>query len=70
MFPMENQKLILKAKELKNLACIECTKKWINDHDGSTDPINDISECYSAGLITSKLKDRLINEVIKIKQTS
>ena len=55
------------AEKLNQLACKECTKGWISDLDKSTDPIKDILDCFENGLITDKLKDRLIKETNEIK---
>ena len=55
------------AEKLNNLACKECTKGWMSDRDQSTDPIKDILDCFENGLITNKLKDRLIKETNEIK---
>tara|TARA_B100000965_G_scaffold205841_1_gene171872 strand:+ start:1427 stop:1624 length:198 start_codon:yes stop_codon:yes gene_type:complete len=63
---MELSKLHLKAEELKNLACKECTKGWLKNHDSLSDPIEDINMCFDAGLISTKLKDRLVKEVFEI----
>ena len=64
---MESQRAETIAEDLKNLACISCTQGWIERHDGLTDPIQDIKDCADLGLITQKLRDRLINEVQDIK---
>tara|TARA_B100000212_G_scaffold121986_1_gene91419 strand:- start:269 stop:472 length:204 start_codon:yes stop_codon:yes gene_type:complete len=64
---MINNKLIGIAEKLNQLACKECTKGWLSDRDKSTDPIEDILDCYENGLITNKLKDRLIEEINHIK---
>mgnify|MGYP001183942054 FL=1 len=63
---MEISKLKIKAQELQDLACKTCTKGWLEKHDNLTDPIGDINLCFSAGLISSKLKERLIKEVLEI----
>ena len=55
------------AEKLNQLACKECTKGGISDRDKSTDPIKDILDCFENGLITNKLKDRLIKETTEIK---
>tara|TARA_B100000579_G_scaffold422215_1_gene423971 strand:- start:710 stop:913 length:204 start_codon:yes stop_codon:yes gene_type:complete len=60
---MENLKAKYLSKELNELACKGCTKGWLDKHDGLSDPIHDIIECGSLGLITSERKERLINEV-------
>ena len=54
------------AKELNELACKGCTEGWLQKHDGSTDPIQDINDCRSFGLITPELQERLVNEVKEI----
>ena len=66
---MSNYKLKIKADILNQLACKECTKKWINDHDKSTNPLQDILDCFEKGLISERLKNRLINEVQEINNT-
>ena len=62
---------ILKAKalaqQLNELACKGCTKGWLENHDGLTDPIQDINDCGSFGLITPERQERLVNEVKEIK---
>ncbi len=63
---MEIAKLKLKAKELSDLACKSCTKNWLENHDGSSDPIDDINLCFKAGFISKKLKERLIEEVLEL----
>ena len=55
------------AEKLNQLACKECTRGWLNDHDKSTDPINDILNCFEKGFISNILRDRLIREVQEIK---
>ena len=64
---MINNKLIGIAEKLNQLACKECTKGWMSDRDQSTDPIREILDCFQNGLITNKLKDRLIKEINEIK---
>ena len=54
------------AKELNELACKGCTEGWLEKHDGLSDPIQDIIDCGSLGLISPERKDRLINEVKEI----
>ena len=54
------------AKELNELACKGCTEGWLEKHDGSTDPIQDINDCGSFGLITPERQERLVNEVKEI----
>tara|TARA_Y100000589_G_scaffold117896_1_gene111982 strand:- start:305 stop:508 length:204 start_codon:yes stop_codon:yes gene_type:complete len=64
---MINKNLTDIAETLNQLACKECTKGWISEHDNSTDPIEDILDCFENGLITDKLKNRLIKETNEIK---
>ena len=64
---MINKNLTDIAETLNQLACKECTKRWISEHDNSTDPIEDILDCFENGLITDKLKNRLIKETNEIK---
>ena len=64
---MINKNLRDIADTLNQLACKECTKGWIFDRDKSTDPLDDILACFENGLITNKLKDRLIKETNEIK---
>ena len=54
------------ADELNELACKGCTEGWLDKHDGLSDPIQDINECGSLGLITAERQERLINEVKEI----
>ena len=54
------------ANELNELACKGCTEGWLGKHDGLSDPIQDINECGSLGLITLERQERLINEVKEI----
>tara|TARA_Y100001933_G_scaffold219312_1_gene227929 strand:+ start:341 stop:544 length:204 start_codon:yes stop_codon:yes gene_type:complete len=63
---MTNLNLVAKSKELNDLACKECTKGWIQKHDKKTSPIDDVNNCYEEGLISLKLKDRLIKEIEEI----
>tara|TARA_Y100000589_G_scaffold310846_1_gene329638 strand:+ start:2835 stop:3041 length:207 start_codon:yes stop_codon:yes gene_type:complete len=65
---MKFSDLEIKANELKNLSCKECTKGWLKSHDDLTNPIEDISNCFDNGLISLTLKDRLIREVKEIKK--
>ena len=64
---MDRQKAKALAKDLKELACIECTRGWLEKHDGVTDPIQDIKSCGDLGLITPQLEQRLIGEVEAIR---
>ena len=66
---MSNNNLKRIANILNQLACKECTKKWINDHDKSTNPVQDILDCFENDLISERLKNRLINEVQEIYNT-
>jgi hypothetical protein len=63
---MDNLKARSLASELNELACKGCTEGWLEKHDGLSDPIQDINECESLGLITLERKERLINEVKEI----
>ena len=54
------------ANELNELACKGCTEGWLKKHDGLSDPIQDINECRSLGLITPERQERLISEVKEI----
>ena len=54
------------ANELNELACKGCTEGWLEQHDGSTDPIQDINECRSFGFISSERQERLLNEIKEI----
>ena len=54
------------AKELNELACKGCTEGWLENHDGLTDPIQDINDCGSLGYITPERQERLVNEVKEI----
>tara|TARA_Y100001970_G_scaffold289980_1_gene422031 strand:+ start:2667 stop:2882 length:216 start_codon:yes stop_codon:yes gene_type:complete len=69
MISMELSKLQFKAEELKNLACKACTKGWLQNHDNLSDPMEDINMCFDAGLISTKLKDRLVKEVLEINSS-
>ena len=60
MDPQEAKDL---ATNLKELACIECTKGWLKEHPGLKDPIQDIKDCGALGLISQELQVRLINEI-------
>ena len=55
------------AKDLNELACKGCTEGWLEKHDGVTDPIQDINNCGSLGLISLERQERLVNEVKEIK---
>ena len=57
------------AKDLKGLACIECTKKWLKDNQRLVEPIESIKEICSLGLITQELQERLITEIKTINKT-
>tara|TARA_Y100000589_G_scaffold299957_1_gene309761 strand:+ start:1081 stop:1287 length:207 start_codon:yes stop_codon:yes gene_type:complete len=57
------------GEQLNQLACRECTKGWLEDHDNLTQPITDIIECFNNGFITEELKDRLLKEVNELKMT-
>ena len=63
---MDGLKAMSLANELNELACKGCTKGWLGKHDGQSDPIQDIKECGSLGLITLERQERLINEVKEI----
>ena len=63
---MEISQLKIKAEELNDLACKSCTKNWLESHDKLSDPLEDINLCFKAGLISSKLRDRLINGVLEL----
>ena len=54
------------SEVLKGLACKGCTEGWLQKHPSLSDPIGDIKTCYSMGLITSDLQERLISEVREI----
>tara|TARA_B100000214_G_C23768176_1_gene535456 strand:- start:41 stop:244 length:204 start_codon:yes stop_codon:yes gene_type:complete len=64
---MDSLKAKSLAKELNELACKGCTEGWLEKHDGLSDPIQDINDCGSYGLITPERQERLIKEVIEIK---
>tara|TARA_Y100001970_G_C14113237_1_gene792107 strand:+ start:276 stop:497 length:222 start_codon:yes stop_codon:yes gene_type:complete len=63
---MELQKAESLAKDLKELACISCTKSWLEGNGDIKEPIQMIKTCGELGLIPSELKERLINEVQEI----
>ena len=63
---MDNMKAKSLASELNELACKGCTEGWLKNHDGKSDPIQDIIECGSLGFITPERKERLINEIKEI----
>ena len=63
---MDKIKAMSLANELNELACKGCTEGWLEKHDGITDPIQDINECRSFGLITPERQERLVNEVKEI----
>ena len=54
------------AKDLNELACKGCTEGWLEKHDPSRDPIQDINDCASFGFITAERQERLVNEVKEI----
>ena len=58
------------AKVLNELACKGCTEGWLEEHDGFTDPIQDINDCASFGLITRERQKRLVDEVKEINAES
>ena len=64
---MDSHKAKTLAGELNELACKGCTEGWLEKHDGKSDPIQDIIECGSLGLITPERKERLIDEINEIK---
>ena len=64
---MDSLKAKKLAGELNELACKGCTEGWLEKHDGKSDPIQDIIECGSLGLITPERKERLIDEINEIK---
>ena len=64
---MNIQKAKILAANLKGFACIGCTEAWLGEHDNLTDPIQDIKDCASFGLITVELQEKLVNEVLEIK---
>ena len=63
---MDKAKAISLAKELNELACKGCTEGWLEKHDKLTDPIQDINDCVSFGLITIERQKRLVNEIKEI----
>ena len=63
---MDSLKARSLANELNELACKGCTEGWLEKHDGLSDPIQDINDCRSLGLITPELQERLINEIKEI----
>ena len=65
---MEISKLKAIADELNELACKSCTKHWLQNHDDLSDPIEEINLCFKSGMISLKLKERLINEVLEINK--
>ncbi len=67
---VDHQKATALAESLKALACVECTKGWLKEYQGLTDPIEDIKDCASLGLITTELKERLVNEIQEIIDTT
>jgi len=60
---MDSLKAKSLANELNELACKGCTEGWLDNHDGLSDPIQDINECASLGFITRERQERLVNEV-------
>ena len=64
---MDSLKAKSLANELNELACKGCTEGWLEKHDGSTDPIQDIKDCGALGLITREREERLVNEVKELK---
>ena len=67
---MDKLQAISIAKELNELACRGCTENWLKNHDGLTDPIQDINECATFGFITPEMQERLVNEVKEINSES
>ena len=63
---MDSLKAKSLADELNELACKGCTEGWLEKHDGLSDPIQDINDCCSLGLITPERKERLVKEVKEI----
>ena len=63
---MDKIKAMSLANELNELACKGCTEGWLEKHDGLTDPIQDINDCRSFGLIKPERQERLVNEVKEI----
>ena len=66
---MNNNRLKRIANILNQLACKECTRKWVIDHDKTYNPVQDIENCFEKGFISEKLKNRLLNEVKEINNT-
>ena len=64
---MDLQKAKVLAQNLKGFACKGCTEAWLGEHDNLTDPIQDIKDCASFGLISHELQEKLVNEVQAIK---
>ena len=64
---MDPQKAKALAEELNELACKGCTEGWLDNHDGLTDPIQDIKYCAEVGFITLELKQRLLREIEEIR---
>tara|TARA_Y100001968_G_C19120724_1_gene601863 strand:+ start:280 stop:483 length:204 start_codon:yes stop_codon:yes gene_type:complete len=64
---MDRVKARCLAKELNELACKGCTERWLEKHDGLSDPIQDINDCEALGFITPERQDRLVNEIKQIK---
>ena len=64
---MDSLKAKSLANELNELACKGCTEGWLEKLNGHSDPIQDINECGSLGLIPPERQERLINEVKEIK---
>ena len=64
---MDSLKAKTLANELNELACKGCTEGWLEKHDGLSDPIQDINECWSLWYNTPERQERLINEVKEIK---
>ena len=60
---MDRLKAMSLANKLNEFACKGCTEGWLKKHDGLTDPVQDINECASLGLISPERKERLVNEV-------
>ena len=63
---MDKKDLEFLANKLNNLACKECTKDWLKDYEQKSNPIKDVLKCFEKGLISNRLKDRLINEIKEI----
>jgi len=64
---MDDQ-ILKKANQLNNLACKECTRGWLNDHDRLSDPSDDVINCFEKNLISLQLRDRLIEEIKEIEK--